>query len=79
MSLRKTNSEKYLWWSLLLFTEKIWPLIVRAGLRAQAQDGGEFLFWGKRFGEYEVLCQFKNVNSKILNNFFDVIVYIKAF
>jgi hypothetical protein len=39
LSLRKTNSEKYLWWSLLLFTEKIWPLIENI-LSTEADEAG---------------------------------------
>jgi hypothetical protein len=39
LSLRKTNSEKYLWWSLLRFTEKIWPLIEKI-LYTEADEAG---------------------------------------
>jgi hypothetical protein len=39
LSLRKTNSEKYLLWSLLRFTEKIWPLIEKI-LSTEADEAG---------------------------------------
>jgi hypothetical protein len=39
LNLRKTNSEKYLWWSLLRFAEKIWPLIEKI-LSTEADEAG---------------------------------------
>jgi len=39
LSLRKTNSEKYFWWSLLSFTEKIRPLIEKI-LSTEANEAG---------------------------------------
>ena len=37
--LGKTNREKYLWWSLLRFTEKIWPLIEKI-ISTEADEAG---------------------------------------
>jgi hypothetical protein len=39
LSLIKNDSENYLWWSLLRFSENIWPLIEK-NLSTEADEAG---------------------------------------